>query len=145
MNYTNMIDSCQAYLPVQYASNIELIRQKLHWCCDLQQATPESHVQNKVRKREKIRNRYNQAPHLTQETNGKVTTSQLDITNESQEVIPFQQVTARHQQTDVHESITKQDRNYILCLLFVPLAVRVQAGCSAIPFYILTKPLTIII
>ena len=30
----------------------------------------------KVRKRAKIRNRYNQAPHLTQNTNGKVTTSQ---------------------------------------------------------------------
>ena len=40
---------------------------------------------SKVRKRAKIRNRYNQAPHLTQDTNGKVTTSQLDITNESQE------------------------------------------------------------
>ena len=43
----------------------------------------------KVRKRAKIRNRYNQAPHLTQDTNGKVTTSQLDITNESQEISPF--------------------------------------------------------
>ena len=40
----------------------------------------------KVRKRAKIRNRLNQAPHLTQDTNGKVTTSQFDITNESQEV-----------------------------------------------------------
>ena len=30
-----------------------------------------------------------QAPHLTQDTNGKVTTSQLDITNESQEVSAF--------------------------------------------------------
>ena len=38
----------------------------------------------KVRKRTKIRNRYNQAQHLTQNTNGKVTTSQLDITNQSQ-------------------------------------------------------------
>ena len=27
MNYTNLIDGCQAHLPVQYASNIELIRQ----------------------------------------------------------------------------------------------------------------------
>ena len=44
---------------------------------------------NKVRKRAKIRNRYNQAPHLTQDTNGNVTTSQLDFTNESQEVSPF--------------------------------------------------------
>ena len=35
----------------------------------------------------KIRNRYNQAPHLTQD--GKVTNSQLDITNKSQEVGPF--------------------------------------------------------
>ena len=43
----------------------------------------------KVRKRAKIRNQYNQAPHLTQDTNGKVTTLQLDITNESQEVNPF--------------------------------------------------------
>ena len=40
----------------------------------------------KVRKMAKIRNRYNQAPHLTQDTNGKVTTSQLDIINESQKV-----------------------------------------------------------
>ena len=45
------------------------------------------HVDNmvsKVRKRAKISNRYDQAPHLTQDINGKVTTSQLDITNESQ-------------------------------------------------------------
>ena len=42
-----------------------------------------------VRERAKIRNRYNQAPHLTQDTNEKVTTSQLDITNQSQEVSPF--------------------------------------------------------
>ena len=43
----------------------------------------------KVRKRAKIRNRYDQAPHLTQDTNRKVTNSQLDITNESQEVSPL--------------------------------------------------------
>ena len=46
-------------------------------------------MQKEVRKREKIRNRYNHAPHLTQDTNGKLTTSQEDITNESQEVSPF--------------------------------------------------------
>ena len=43
----------------------------------------------KVSKGAKIRNGYNQAPHLTQDTNGKVTNSQLDTTNESQEVNPF--------------------------------------------------------
>ena len=42
-----------------------------------------------VRKKAKIRNRYHKAPHLTQDTNEKVTTSQLDITNQSQDVNPF--------------------------------------------------------
>ena len=37
---------------------------------------------------------HNQAPYLTQDTNGKVTNSQLDITNESQEVPA---VNTRHQ------------------------------------------------
>ena len=41
---------------------------------------------NKVSKGAKIRNRYNQVPHLT---HGKVTNSQLDTTNESPEVSPF--------------------------------------------------------
>ena len=44
---------------------------------------------DKVSKGAKIRNQYNQVPHLTQDTNGKVTNSQLDTTNESQEVSPF--------------------------------------------------------
>ena len=40
----------------------------------------------KVSKGAKIRNRYNQVPHLTQDTNGKVTNFKLtaDTTNESQ-------------------------------------------------------------
>ena len=42
-----------------------------------------------VSKGAKIRNRYNQVPHQTQDTNGKVKNSQLDTTNESQEVSPF--------------------------------------------------------
>ena len=46
-------------------------------------------IQYKVIKGAKVRNRYNQVPHLTQDTNGKVTNSQLDTTNESQEVSPF--------------------------------------------------------
>ena len=43
----------------------------------------------KVSKASKIRNRYNQVLHLTQDTNRKVIKSQLDITNESQEVSSF--------------------------------------------------------
>ena len=41
------------------------------------------------RKGVKIRNRYNQVPHMTQDTNVKVTNSQLDTANESLEVSPF--------------------------------------------------------
>ena len=66
---------------------------------------------HKVRKRAKIRNGYNQAPHLTQDTNGKVTTSQLDITNESQEVSPFP---AGHHNASINKPARKhkkQDRN----------------------------------
>ena len=43
----------------------------------------------KVSKSAKIRNRYNQVPHLTNDTNGKATNSQLDTTNESQKINPF--------------------------------------------------------
>ena len=43
----------------------------------------------KVSKGANIRDRYNQVPHLTQDTDGKVTNLQLDTTNESQEVSPF--------------------------------------------------------
>ena len=44
----NLFYSYQAHLPVQFASNIEFIRQMWHWCCDWQRATPEFHVQNKL-------------------------------------------------------------------------------------------------
>ena len=51
--------------------------------------TAEYYVFYKVSNGAKIRNRYNQVPHLTQDTNAKVANSQLDTTNESQEVSPF--------------------------------------------------------
>ena len=73
VNYTNLIDSCQAYLPGQNASNIELIAR-----------------------------------------------SDIDVVIDSQS----------------HLSRTCKTR-----LLFAPLEVRVQAGCSAFPFYAPTKPL----
>ena len=47
MKDVNLIDSCQAHLPAQCALNIKFIRQKWHWYCDWQRATPESHVRNK--------------------------------------------------------------------------------------------------
>ena len=53
----------------------------------------------------KIRNQYNQAPHLTQDADGKVTTAQLDITNESQEDSPLPA-------GDHKASINRRARNY---------------------------------
>ena len=44
---------------------------------------------HKVSKGAKIRNQYNQVLHLTQNTDVKVTNSQLDTTNASKEVSPF--------------------------------------------------------
>ena len=57
-----------------------------------------------VRKRAKIRNRHNQVHHLTQDTHGKVTNSQLDTTNESQEVSPFP---AGDHKTTIHRRAQK--------------------------------------
>ena len=54
-----------------------------------QEVSKNIHEITKVSKGAKIRNRYNQVPPLTQDTNGKVTNSQLDTTNENQEVMSF--------------------------------------------------------
>ena len=73
-----------------------------------------------VSKGAKIRNRYNQVPHLTKDTNGKVTNPQLDTTNESQEVSPFpagdhkahinrrEQIHSKHKSEKTHKRSTKE-------------------------------------
>ena len=72
----------------------------------------------KVSKRAKIRNRYNQVPHLTQDTNGKVTNSlTADTTNESQEVRPFPagdfkaRINRRTQRHSKHKTEQKHKRS----------------------------------
>ena len=50
----------------------------------------------KVSKGAKIRNRYNQVPHLTQDTNGKLTNSQLDAKTRVKRSALSQQVTTKH-------------------------------------------------
>ena len=58
----------------------------------------------------KIRNRYNQVSHLTQDTNGKVTNTQLYTTNENKEVSPFSgggrkaQINRRAQRHNKHKT-----------------------------------------
>ena len=59
----------------------------------------------KVSKGAKIRNRYNQVPHLAKGTNGKVTNSQLDTTNESQKVSSFPADDHKAHITDAHKGI----------------------------------------
>ena len=61
----------------------------LTFCQKHQESTLLQIYLKKVSKVAKIRNRYNQVPYLTPDTKEKVTNSQLDITNESQEVSPF--------------------------------------------------------
>ena len=56
----------------------------------------------KVSKGAKIRNRYNQVPHLTQDTNGKVTNSQKTPQTRAKRSALSQQVTTKHIQTDAH-------------------------------------------
>ena len=71
----------------------------------------------KISKGAKIRNQYNQVPHLTQDTNEKVTNSQLDTTNESQEVSPFQagdhkaHINRRAQRHSKHKTEQKHKRS----------------------------------
>ena len=47
-------------------------------------------IRVKVRKAAKIRNRYNQVPHLTQDTTWESDKTHLNTTHKSQEVSPFQ-------------------------------------------------------
>ena len=61
-----------------------------------------------VRKRAKIRKQYNQASHLTQDTKGKVATSQLYITNDSQVVSPFP---ASDHQASINRCGQKHNKN----------------------------------
>ena len=71
----------------------------------------------RVSKGAKIRNRYNQVPHLTQDTNEKVTNSQLDTTDESLEVSPIQagdhkaHINRRAQRHSKHKTEQKHKRS----------------------------------
>ena len=78
------------------------------------------HISYNFPKGAKIRSRYNQVPHLTQDTNGKVTKLQPDTTNESQEASPFSagdhkahknrraQRHSKHKTEQKHERSTKE-------------------------------------
>ena len=61
-------------------------------------------------KRAKIRNRYNQVPHLTQDINEKVTNSKLYTTNESQEVSRWSKGKNKQTRTKAQQT---QDKKHI--------------------------------
>ena len=78
---------------------------------------------SKVSKGAKIRNKYNQVPQLTQDTTGKMTHSQLDTINESQEVSPFpagdhkahlNRRTHRHSKHKTEKTIKDPQKKYCL-------------------------------
>ena len=66
----------------------------------------------KISKDAKISNQYIQVPHLTQDTNEKVTNLHLDTTNESKEVSPFPAV--KHEaQINARKCIKNTDKKFI--------------------------------
>ena len=84
LNYLDKVPECEVfkhlYNPFQDNDTLS---------CFQSRALSVTQQQTKECEGAKIRNRYNQVPHLTQDTNGKVTNSQLDITNVCKEVSPF--------------------------------------------------------
>ena len=66
------------------------------WLFDLKEWNTERAIASKVSNGAKIRNRYNQVPHLTQDTNGKVTNSQKTPQTRAKRSALSQQVTKKH-------------------------------------------------
>ena len=109
---------------------IDSLTIQIHCAALLRIMSPITVLNNKVSKGAKIRSRYNQVPHPTQDTNGKVTNSQLDTTNESQEVSPFPagdhkahinrraQRHSKHKTEQKHKRSTKEEKNstFYVCL-----------------------------
>ena len=77
MNW-NIIDEPQQKAPAKPPKNWDIVDEPIT-----------TKKPKKVSKGATIRNRYNQVPHLTQDTNGKVTNSQLDTTNKSNKQFEF--------------------------------------------------------
>ena len=95
--------------------------------------------QIKVSKGAKIKSRYNQVPHPTQDTNGKVTNSQLDTTNESQEFSLFPagdhkaHMNKRAQRHSKHKTEQKHKRSrYYYDNMFII--------CPFLTFFLILKP-----
>ena len=76
------IKSENQYLPSIKGRNSVIICQNLP-ICNPRTLVPNINSHSKISKGAMIMNRYNQVPHLTQDTNWKVINSQLDTTNES--------------------------------------------------------------
>ena len=113
---SKLLDSCQPEeMMVDVKVDCELIWAKVKGSNDLYVCSF-----YKVSKGAKFRNQYNQVPHLTQDTNGKVTKSQLDTTNESEAVSPFPagdhkahinrpaQIHSKHKAEQKHKNSTKE-------------------------------------
>ena len=71
-------------------------RRMEEWTKQLLYASHSSFWALKVSNGAKIRNRYNQVPHLTQDTNGKVTNSQKTPQTRAKRSALSQQVTTKH-------------------------------------------------
>ena len=114
-----MLDLNQSYTAVQTGLGVLSLLSWLSLCMTLYLSLTTNSWE--VSEGAKIRNRYNQVPHLTQDTNGKVTNSHLDTTNESQEVSPFpagDQKAHINRRTQRHSKHKTEQKKWSLKALF---------------------------
>ena len=84
----------------------------------------------KVSKGAKIRNRYNQVPHLTQDTNGKVRNSQQTPQTRAKMSALFQQVTTKHIKcAAIQKSVRFRRIVHFVSILTIPLFYHYSFMC----------------
>ena len=91
----------------------------------------------KVSKGAKIRNRYNQVPHLTQDTNGKVTNSRLEPQTRAKRSALSQQVTTKRKTTARNlcdlAYLCKKDETIITMCIIPKISSFFVTGMDKIP------------
>ena len=85
----------QGLIPRNFAELAEAVPIETHYIRELL-VSFNLQTSNESNKVAKIRNRYNQVPHLTQDTNGKVTNSQKTPQTRAKRSALSQQVTTKH-------------------------------------------------
>ena len=106
-----------------------------HFFCFSLTTTYDFEIWHKVSKGAKIRNRYNQVPGLTQDTNGNVTNSQQTPQTRAKRSALSQQVITKLDSDELY-CVTKKQNSYILLIsplylfIFLPLQWKILSQIS---------------